>query len=1073
MPVIDKRDTLNKLILSELPFYNINFIQEFNFNNSITTNLPTIKDFDRYPSMHELGLFNLNTASDANTESSNLDHQILQTQYYSPHKFSNLKKHQTKYFTDTSFSLLHNNVRSLKRNLEDFQTHLLSQLDFNFSVMGITETKIRDNKISNFNPEVPGYNFEFVPTPLASGGVGMYIRNDLRYSVLEKCSNIAFQALWVEIQISNGKNIICGVLYRQHNSPESFQNYFEDTIHKFTASSSNKSIYIMGDFNIDLLKAQVCDFAQNFLFTLQSYALTPTIDKPTRIHNNSATLIDNILVNDIENSILSGNITSDISDHFSQFCIIQSNVETNKQRKEKMRDFSRFSETNFINDMALIDWNLLITNKGGNVDKLFNAFYDKVNKLVNKHAPVKPISKRMIKRSSKPWITKGIRRSIIIKNKLFYSGDKENYKIYRNKITKLTRISKKTYYHEYFNNNLKNMKKTWEGINNLINRKKKHKMITKLKCPNKNEFISNPKDIPDVLNKYFSTIGQKLASKLPNSHTHFSHYLKTKNYSSSFYFNPVTPVEVEFEIASLCVSKSVGLYSCPTRLLKCIKQQLSWPLAELMNSSILSGTFPSKLKHAKVVPIYKTNDETDPGNYRPISLLSNFNRIFEKLMCKRLQSFCDKYKILYEKQYGFRANHSTQHAVVDIVNNIHNNMDKGLFSCGVFIDLKKAFDTVDHSILLNKLEHYGIRGIINNWFQSYLTDRIQTVQIGQNISPKETIRFGVPQGSVLGPLLFLIYINDIHTSSKVLQFYLFADDTNLLYADKKLKNLEAVINQELLGVCKWLNANKLTINLNKTNYVIFRSNKKRVNYQPCIKLFDNRANKSIEIECKEFVKYLGLIIDKNLSWKHHIENIASKISKSIGIITRLRHFVPLSTLLNIYRSLIQPYLTYGIIVWGRASKTYLNKLLVLQKRVLRLMNFKGYKEHAIPLFTNLNVLPLNMIYYKSVCNLMYDVSNSSCPSTISDYFNRSRNIHTHKTRHCASNNFYIEYSRLNKLNASFARSGAKIWNNIPGNVRELGKKKFNKALQNSLLTILELEDDYVDVPVLVQLMAKQ
>jgi retron-type reverse transcriptase len=152
-----------------------------------------------------------------------------------------------------------------------------------------------------------------------------------------------------------------------------------------------------------------------------------------------------------------------------------------------------------------------------------------------------------------------------------------------------------------------------------------------------------------------------------------------------------------------------------------------------MNHSILNGTFPSKLKHAKVVPIYKTNDELNcPGNYRPISLLSNFNRIFEKLMCKRLQNFCDKNKILYEKQYGFRAKHSTQHAVVDIVNNIRNNMDKGLFSCGIFIDLKKAFDTVDHSILLNKLEH-GIRGIINNWFQSYLTDRIQTVQIGENI----------------------------------------------------------------------------------------------------------------------------------------------------------------------------------------------------------------------------------------------------------------------------------------------------------------------------------------------------
>ena len=186
------------------------------------------------------------------------------------------------------------------------------------------------------------------------------------------------------------------------------------------------------------------------------------------------------------------------------------------------------------------------------------------------------------------------------------------------------------------------------------------------------------------------------------------------------------------------------------RILKCIKQQISWPLAEIINLSIQKGEFPSKLKYAKVVPIYKTDDKTDPGNYIPISLLSNFNQLFEKLMYKRLKLFFDKNETFYEKQYGFRAKHSTQHAIIDIVNNIQNNMDKKLFLCGIFIDLKKAFDTVDHTILLHKLQHYGICSVINNWFKSYLTERMQTTQIEENISSKEIIRLVFHKAQSLG-----------------------------------------------------------------------------------------------------------------------------------------------------------------------------------------------------------------------------------------------------------------------------------------------------------------------------------
>ena len=228
------------------------------------------------------------------------------------------------------------------------------------------------------------------------------------------------------------------------------------------------------------------------------------------------------------------------------------------------------------------------------------------------------------------------------------------------------------------------------------------------------------------------------------------------------------------------MNKAHGLYSCSTRLLKSARHILAKPLTTLVNISVQEGQFPSRLKHAKIVPVFKDGDETDPCNYRPISLHSIFHRIFEKLMYNRLKLFFNKNDVFYYSQYGFREQRSTEHAILDIVNKIHLSMVKGMFSCGVFIDLKKAFDTVDHFILLKKLYHYGIRGVMNNCFSSYLSSRVQTTQIGSFLSEKERTSCGVPPGSVLEPLLFLICINDISNASEKLLFYLFADDTNLL-----------------------------------------------------------------------------------------------------------------------------------------------------------------------------------------------------------------------------------------------------------------------------------------------------
>ena len=343
--------------------------------------------------------------------------------------------------------------------------------------------------------------------------------------------------------------------------------------------------------------------------------------------------------------------------------------------------------------------------------------------------------------------------------------------------------------------------------------------------------------------------------------------------------------------------------------------------------------------------------------------------------------------------------------------------------------------------------------------------------LSEILSTECMISCGVPQGSVLGPLLFLIYINDIHNSSAKLSFYLFADDTSLLYADSNLKSLEKTVNSELLKVSDWLNANKLTLNAKKSNYVIFRPYQRKLNYSINIEMIDNCTQIPTTLQCEDHVKYLGVLLDSNLSWKFQINNVALKISRTVGVVARLRHFVPRTTLLNIYQSLILPHLTYGLAAWGQAAKTHLKKILVLQKRALRLMYFSEPRAHAVPLFISSKILPLQMLYAEKVSSIMFDVSCMNAPSNICDFFTKANSKHRHETRSSSSGNYYVQTSRLNLNQDSFSRFGAKLWNAIPNEFRQLSKGAFKKNFHDFLLSIMEAEDDYVEVPILLQKMA--
>ena len=322
----------------------------------------------------------------------------------------------------------------------------------------------------------------------------------------------------------------------------------------------------------------------------------------------------------------------------------------------------------------------------------------------------------------------------------------------------LTRASKKLYYQSYFNQNASNIKKTWEGIRELIGHQKKSKSINALRDNRSSPLVYEPDKIANIMNSHFALCGHRLAAKLPHSGKHYSAYLTNRNAPGSFAFHLVETAEIITEIIALPSNKSYGFYSCPSKLLKRTRHVLCVPLVKILNNSIERGIYPEKLKIAKVAPIFKSDDETDTNNYRPISLLSIFTRIFEKLTHKRLSSYLDINNIICESQNGFRQQHSTEHAILDIINRIQSYMDKKLFSCGV---LSKAFDTVDHDILLGKLNHYRIRRAVNKRFASYLKGRFQTTKIKNSISEKREILCGVPQGSVLGPLLFLVNLNPV------------------------------------------------------------------------------------------------------------------------------------------------------------------------------------------------------------------------------------------------------------------------------------------------------------------------
>ena len=413
-------------------------------------------------------------------------------------------------------------------------------------------------------------------------------------------------------------------------------------------------------------------------------------------------------------------------------------------------------------------------------------------------------------------------------------------------------------------------------------------------------------------------------------------------------------------------------------------------------------------------------------------------------MYNHLISFIDKEDILYKFQFGFRKSHSTNHAIISLVEKVNQALDSGKVLVGIFLDLKKAFDTVDHTILVDKLFKYGIRGNILNWFKSYLSNRKQYVNWQGSNSEIETVSCGVPQGSILGPLLFILYVNDLSKVSNKFVSILFADDTTILFEGHNIDSIVTSLNYELVKLIIWLNANKLSINVSKTHYMVFHRARRKVDHKDII------LNNYI-LQQVHFTKILGIIIDDKLKLANHISYIKNKIAKAMGILLKARKVLKIKVLLQLYNSFVFPYLIYCSEVWGNASDIHLQPLIILQKKIIRIISFSRYNAPTKLLFQQYNILPLKKLVFQRLGLQLYKYEFGIIPIPLRSLFTKNSSVHNYNTRN--SNKLRPAIARHAYRDKDFRFISVHVWNYICDNVNiNVSFPSFKKSLKCFILS---------------------
>ena len=963
------------------------------------------------------------------------------------------KKCHNNYFLSVDDFLMNQNsscVNSNKKQLKVLQINACSiiklkkfdsilefvdSLRSDVHIIVISETWIQSNNLLGYN--INNYSNVFsCRDDRIGGGLALYVRKDIEYYVLKvDCGQYPFQFIHIELTRFVRTKLLA--VYRLPSSNiECFSNFLETVL----SENSKSDNILLGDINIPVNKKD--DFVLNYKNLLLSFGLIVTNTNVTR--TVSSNILDHVVSSFINiDGVNTSTIYSNISDHnflFSTFCYSLKYVR--RKLEKKSIDFDKVNE-NFNNFLCSTNLATLDPNS------CFTMIINKYNDLIKKFTKIKSVEAKL-KNTLCPWITYDIWQLIKKKNKILKKYKSNRSDLLKAQLDNLNKqLNSKKYFAKkhYFNRMFVdlNQKDLWKNINLFLNKNVKSLKLDSICCDGR--LLNNSMDIANVFNDYFVKIGSSIGQSI-NSDRNIFKFNTIQENPNSMYFSSITPTEVFNIICSLNGSNGGGPDNVGNNVVKCRASFFADLLSNIYNEILTTGIYPNCLKIAKVVPVFKSGNSSIINNYRPISTLSVFDKIFEKLIASRLTDFLNNRNFLYSFQYGFRKGSGTELALVEISNMIYNALDGQRFVGALFLDLQKAFDCIDHELLLDKLYCYGIRGVPFNLLKSYLTNRKQYVTINGISGNVLDIECGVPQGSVLGPLLFNIFINDVSYLPLIGQLRIFADDTALFYDTKDPVTISLNIKHDLSVLLEYFKSNLISLNMSKTKFMIFQSPHKILTSVPPLQVCD------ITIERVNSFKYLGVTLDVNMSWQEHINITCNKIAPLVSLLRKLSWFVPTNVLLKIYFAFIHSRINYGILVYGTACSSRLKKIQIMQNKSLKSIYKLPSLFSTRELFAKDEhlVLPVNILHEFQVAIYMYKTLNiSSVLSNLKfDYIN-----HHYITRNSNKLNYHVTKTEYGRKCISYL--GPSIYNKIPTNIKiSESFLKFKKNLKKYFKSKIEL-----------------